>query len=66
MKPTLKISQDFTLEDIRKIRDYNYEMTKNMTSTERIDYYNQSAEAGFKRIEELKNEKKRKSVANGI
>ena len=58
MKPTLKISKDFTLEDIRKIRDYNYEMTKNMTSAERIDYYNKGAEAGFKRIEELRAKRK--------
>ena len=35
----LDISPDFTLEDIRKIRDYNYEMTKDMTSEERDLYY---------------------------
>ena len=35
----LDISPNFTLEDIRKIRDYNYEMTKDMTSEERDLYY---------------------------
>lgn len=34
----LIISKDFTLEDIRKIREYNYEMTKNMTKKERTLY----------------------------
>ena len=52
MKPKLKISPDFTLEDIRKIRDYSYEMTKNMTPKEMIDYYNSEGEKAFKRMAE--------------
>lgn len=28
---TLVISPDFTIDDIHKIREYNYEITKNMT-----------------------------------
>lgn len=35
----LNISPDFTVEDIHKIREYNYEMTKNMTKDERDQYY---------------------------
>lgn len=35
----LNISPDFTVEDIHKIREYNYEMTKNMTVDERDLYY---------------------------
>ena len=35
----LEISPAFTLEDIRKIRDYNYEMTKDMTEKDRDAYY---------------------------
>ena len=54
MEPKLEISPDFTLEDIRKIRDYNYEMTKNMTSKEMIDYYNKGAEEAYARMAELK------------
>ena len=34
------ISPDFTIEDIHKIREYNYEVTKNMTIEEKIAYYN--------------------------
>ena len=37
-KPIL--SPDFTVEDIHKLREYNYYQTKNMTPQERIDYYN--------------------------
>lgn len=35
----LNISPDFTIGDIHKIREYNYEMTKNMTKEERDQYY---------------------------
>ena len=37
--PTLNISPNFTMDDIRAIRTYNYEMTKNMTDAERNAYY---------------------------
>ena len=37
-KPVL--SPNFTIEDIHKLREYNYEMTKHMTDEERMDYYN--------------------------
>ena len=36
---TLVISPDFTIEDIHKIREQNYERTKDMTITEKIAYY---------------------------
>ncbi len=36
-KPIL--SPDFTVEDIHKLREYNYEMTKDITDNERMDYY---------------------------
>lgn len=32
----LVISPDFTIEDIHKIREYHYEITKDMTSQESI------------------------------
>ena len=54
----LEISPDFTLEDIRKIRDYNYEITKNMTTNERIDYYNKGAESFKKEFEKFKERKR--------
>jgi len=54
MNSKLEISPDFTLEDIRKIRDYNYEMSKNMTMQDRIAYYNTGAECFRKDFEEFK------------
>ena len=44
-KPIL--SPDFTIEDIHRLREYNYEMTKNM---ERLDYYNEAGHAFQKEI----------------
>lgn len=37
-KPVL--SPDFTIEDIHKLRVYNYEMTKHMTTEEKLLYHN--------------------------
>ena len=37
-KPVL--SPNFTIEDIHKLREYNYYQTKDMSRQERIDYYN--------------------------
>jgi hypothetical protein len=42
------VSDNFTIEDIHKIREYNYEMTKNMTTEERRAYYRR----GFDEIAE--------------
>ena len=53
MKP-LDISPDFTIEDIHKIREHNYEMTKNMTRQEKIDYYNQRGEKVHREIQSMK------------
>lgn len=41
-KPVL--SPNFTLDDIHKIREYNYEMTKNYTVNELIAYYKNKAD----------------------
>jgi len=38
-----KVSEDFTVDDIHKIREYHYEQTKDMTVEERIAFYNDSA-----------------------
>ena len=40
MTGTLEISPDFTIEDIHKIREHNYEVTKHMTVEEKLHYYN--------------------------
>lgn len=50
----LKISPDFTVEDIHKVREYNYEKTKDMTSEERRAYYRKGAEELQKRIDAIR------------
>ena len=45
------ISPDFTIEDIHKIREYHYELTKDMTVAEKVAYYNNSGKEAEKEIE---------------
>lgn len=57
----LNISPNFTIDDIHKIREYNYEMTKNMSREERNQYYKKlesEAKEFQKRIDELRQAKK--------
>lgn len=49
-KPIL--SPDFTIEDIHKLREYNYYVTKDMTIHEKMEYYNAGGRAFQKEIEE--------------
>ena len=53
MKP-LEISPNFTVEDIHKIREYNYEMTKNMTVQEKQDYYNEGTREVQRIMQEMR------------
>ena len=55
----LNISGDLTLEDIRKIREYDAKMTEGMTIEEINNYYNKGAEE-FRN--KLKAEKEKNSV----
>ena len=48
-KPVL--SPDFTIEDIHKLREYNYNLTKDMTPLERRNYYNERGRAFLEEIE---------------
>jgi len=50
------ISQDFTIEDIHKIREYHYELTKDMSFDERVAFYRE----GAKEFQEYLKERKRK------
>ncbi|MCL2064225.1 MAG: hypothetical protein FWG98_07625 [Candidatus Cloacimonetes bacterium] len=59
MEPKLDISPDFTIEDIKKIREYHYEVTKDMTTDERRAFYKEGTEKACKRMAELREEKKR-------
>ncbi len=51
---TLVISPDFTVEDIHKIREYHYELTEDMTTQEKISFYNEGGRAFLKEMEERK------------
>ena len=55
----LIISPDFTIEDIHKIREYNYNITKDMTPQERRDYYNKRGMEVHRQIQERKLQKAR-------
>ena len=46
------ISPNFTIEDIHKLREYNYHRTKDMTPAERRNYYNERGRAFLKEIED--------------
>lgn len=54
-KPIL--SPNFTIDDIHKLREYNYEMTKDMTDQERMDYYNKRGREAQRKIQERKLQK---------
>jgi len=60
---TLVISPDFTIEDIHKIREQNYERTKNMTVAEKVAYYNNSGKEAEKEIKQRR-ALKRKTVVS--
>lgn len=48
------VSPDFTIEDIHKLRAYNYDMTKHMTDQEKMDLYNEEGWAVQREIERMK------------
>ena len=50
----LEISPNLTVDDLHKIREYNYEMTKNMTKKERDKYYNDLYEKAKKEFEAVR------------
>ncbi|MCH5253143.1 MAG: hypothetical protein J1F22_09265 [Lachnospiraceae bacterium] len=51
------ICPDFTIEDIHKIREYHYELTKDMTLQEKMDFYNEGGKAFLREMEERKLQK---------
>ena len=59
----LIISDDFTIEDIHKIREYNYEMTKDMPFEERQAYYKEGARPMLERIAKLRAEMQQEIMA---
>jgi len=59
--PKPKISPAFTLEDIRKIRDWNYERRKVMTPEEFREARRKSVEHFFDRLEAARKKRKKAS-----
>jgi hypothetical protein len=57
MKNALNISPDFTVEDIHRIREHNYEVTKYMTTEEKLQYYNTPRTDAEQQIERLRAQK---------
>jgi hypothetical protein len=53
----LKISPKFTIDDIHKIRKYNYEITKHMNIKELSAYYEKSADKVETEIQKIREEK---------
>lgn len=51
------ISSDFTIDDIHKIREYHYELTKNMTPEERSKFYKEGADIVEAKINERRKSK---------
>ena len=45
-----KLSSNFTIDDIHKIREYNYECTKNMNREELMEYYEKKASEAMKEL----------------
>jgi hypothetical protein len=54
-KPIL--SPNFTIDDIHKLREFNYYQTKDMTPQERMDYYNTRGMEVHKEIQARKLQK---------
>jgi uncharacterized protein (UPF0305 family) len=50
----LKISSDFTIDDIHKIRQYHYELCKNMTFKEYRHFLDEGNKEFDKRMSRLK------------
>ena len=58
----LVISPDFTIEDFHKIREQNYERTKDMTVAEKVAYYNNSGKEAEREIERRRALKRKTTV----
>ena len=63
-KPT--ISPDFTVEDIHKIREYHYEITKNMDMDTVLDFYQQGSKEFNILLQERKRLKQQQSLQQAI
>jgi 3-deoxy-D-arabino-heptulosonate 7-phosphate (DAHP) synthase class II len=60
--PMPEISAEFTVDDIHRIREWNYERLKDATVNERLEDINKGAEEGLRRIEAIRAAHKAKAV----
>lgn len=60
--PAPKISPDFTIDDIHKIREWNYERLKDATLEERIADGKKSVDEFQRRIEAVREANKKKDA----
>lgn len=52
-----------TVEMVRQIRDKQYEETKNMSTEEKMEYYQQRGQALMTQLEKLVEERRQKMIA---
>lgn len=62
---TLVISPDFMVEDIHRIREQNYERTRDMTVEEKVAYYNNCGKEAEKEIEQRRALKRKAGAGTG-
>lgn len=57
--PVLDISLSFTVDDIHKVREYHYELTKNMSDEERRAFYKKGADEAEQKIQAIRDERRK-------
>jgi hypothetical protein len=62
--PKPDISPDFTIDDIHKIREWHYEMLKDATLEERMNFYNSRAEKVEAEIKAISTQKGKTAIAS--
>jgi hypothetical protein len=60
--PKPEISPAFTIDDIHKIREWHYEILKDATNEEQINFYRKASADGFAQIEAIRATRKEKAV----
>ncbi|GMO43873.1 MAG: hypothetical protein Pg6C_05760 [Treponemataceae bacterium] len=55
--PKPELSPDFTIDDIHKIREWHYEMLKDATTEEQINFYHEGSKRVQAMIEARRREK---------
>ena len=61
--PKPKISDNFTIDDIHKIREWHYEVLKDATLEEQKNFYHDKAVRGTAKIEAIRTAQRAKKMA---